>query len=543
TVSQLENSEFNIIIAGSKEAVVMMEGEAKEIAEEEIIKSIELATPEIAKIIELQDKIIAKAGKEKKEFIAPVIDEMLEKKVKEFAQERITEVLEAALPKHERSGRIKAIKEEAKTRIAVLGSGEIDEEKAPQVSSIISKLEKELLRKLVTEKGIRVDGRKPDEIRGIECEVGLLPRTHGSAIFTKGETQALAVTTLGSGTDQQIMDALLGEYKKNFMLHYNFPPFSVGEVRPNRGTGRREIGHGLLAEKALSQVLPDKEEFPYTVRLVSDILESNGSSSMATVCAGTMALMDAGVPMKAPVAGVGMGIIDDVIIRDLLGDEDHAGDMDFKVAGTKKGITAIQMDIKVAGISREILQSALEQAKEARLATLAEMEKEISESREKLSQYAPQLESVTINKDKIGALIGPGGKNIKKIQEEASVEIDIEDTGVVTISAQSGEDMELAKKMVIQYTAEAEPGKIYDGTVKKIMDFGAFVEILPGKEGLVHISELAAYRVSKVTDVLKDGDAVRVKCTEIDQRGRINLSRVQAMTQEEKDKEKSEGRE
>lgn len=536
TFAESELSTMDIVVAGTAEAVTMLEGKADEATEEEVLDAIDVARGEIGKIIELQKKIVQHVSPEKIEFVAPEKDESLLEEVKEAASARIIEVFRAALSKHARSAALKEIRD------AVISSyeakGENWAERLSEVREALEKTEKLMLRKLIKEEKLRVDGRKPDQLRKITTSVGILPRTHGSAVFTKEETQSLSVATLGTGSDQQIMDELGGEYKKHFMLHYNFPPFSVGEARFMRGPGRREIGHGLLAEKAIFPMLSSKEEFPYTIRLVSDILESNGSSSMASVCAGSMALMDAGVPMKSTVAGVGMGIIENVILTDMVGDEDHSGDMDFKVAGTRKGVTAIQMDIKISGISREILERALAQAKVARIQTIDELEKTIAESRKEFSPYAPQLATLKIKTDKIGALIGPGGKHIKKIQEDLNVDIDVSDDGTVIISANSKDDLISAENMVRGFTDDVEPGKTYVGTVQKIMDFGAFVQVLPGKDGLVHISELAPYRVGKVTDILSEGDTVKVKCLEIDDRGRINLSRVAALTPEEVQKEK-----
>ncbi|MGM0567650.1 MAG: polyribonucleotide nucleotidyltransferase [Elusimicrobiota bacterium] len=538
TVTQLQESDCDFVVAGTSDAVVMLEGEANEVPEEEVIKSIEKAFSEIKRIVELQNTLLQKANPEKEEFVAPQSDEELENKVKEAAEEKITSLFKTATSKIERSRSLSKIKEEVLQELVDEESEDASDVKGA-ISEYFGQLKKEILRKLIKEEGLRVDGRKPDELRPIDCVSSLLPRTHGSGLFTKGETQALAAVTLGTMADMQIMDELSGEYKKSFMLHYNFPAFSVGEVKPNRGPGRREIGHGLLAEKALKKVFPSRDDFPYTIRVVSDILESNGSSSMASICAGTIALMDAGVKIESPVAGVGMGIIEGVILTDMLGDEDHAGDMDFKVAGTQKGVTAIQMDIKIEGISTQVLRDALNKAREARLKTLEAIQKEIAQPREELSPHAPGITIIKINPEKIGSLIGPGGKNIKKIQEDTGASIDIEDDGSVSISADNEEAMAETVKRVKGHTDEAKPGQIYIGTVKNIMNFGAFVEILPGQDGLVHISELAPYHVSQVTDVLNEGDEVRVKCIEIDERGRINLSRVQAMSEEEKEKEKN----
>jgi polyribonucleotide nucleotidyltransferase len=396
----------------------------------------------------------------------------------------------------------------------------------------------EVLRELIVQ-GKRVDGRRPDDIRPIACEVGVLPRAHGSALFTRGETQALVAATLGSGLDEQVIDGLQDEYKKRFMLHYNFPPYSVGEVRPIRGTSRRELGHGDLAERSLEPVLPDEQSFPYTLRLVSEILMSNGSSSMASVCCGSLAMLDAGVKTKAPVAGIAMGLVKEgdrvVVLSDILGDEDHAGDMDFKVAGTAKGITAVQMDIKVTGVSEDVLRRALDQAKQGRLHILREMIAALPRPREQYNQYAPRVEVVQINPEKIGALIGPGGKNIKRIVEESGCEINIEDDGTVNIYSTSAEGMEVARREVEGMTAEAEVGKIYRGKVVTIKEFGCFVEFLPGKDGLCHISELANFRVKQTEDIVKMGDEIWVKCLGIDEKGRVKLSRKAAMAERDKE--------
>lgn len=537
TYKELENSEFELVVAGTESGIIMLEGESSHASEEVIIEAIDIAKSAIEKIVQVQKSIVQKAGCPKVGFSPPELDVNLKNEISDFAGAKILEVYRGTLPKSERSKGLSDIEKEVLDKFTDPESE--DEEKILQVELILDKLKKELLRKILVEEKLRVDGRKPDELRPITCSNGFLPRTHGSGLFTKGETQSLCVVTLGSKSDQQIMDVLEGEYRKRFMLHYNFPPYAVGEVKPNRGPGRREIGHGLLAEKAIAPSLPGQENFPYTIRVVSDILGSNGSSSMATVCAATIALMDAGVPIREPVIGVGMGIIEDVILTDIMGDEDHAGDMDFKVAGTRKGITAIQMDIKVSSISREILVKALQQAKKARLSTLEEIEKVISKPKEDLSQYAPRIETLTIDPKKIGLLIGPGGKNIKAIQESTETVIEIEDDGTVAISSSDKDNMARAVDMVRLCVEDVEAGKIYEGKVKNVHDFGAFVEVLPGKEGLVHISELAPYRVNKVTDILNAGDNVRVKCLEIDDRGRIKLSRVMALTEDERKNEKN----
>jgi polyribonucleotide nucleotidyltransferase len=545
TFDQIDDSEFDIIVAGKEGTITMIEGEAYETTEEDILTAIDKAEEYVASIVEIQNKIVAAAGKEKIVYEPAKIDEDLAEKVKAEASSAITEIFKGSYGKQERSSKLSELKEKVIEKLAEKDSetGEADADVTGQIKTVMGKLEKELLRNLVTQDKIRVDGRKPDDLRPITCQAGYLPRTHGSGVFTKGETQSLGVITLGTSSDRQIMDELEGEYKKNFMVHYNFLPFCVGEVRRYFGPKRREIGHGLLAERALFPALPDEEDFPYTIRLVSDILESNGSSSMATVCAGTLALLNGGIKMKAPVAGVGMGIIGDTILTDMLGDEDHAGDMDFKVAGTKKGVTAIQMDIKISGIERDTLMKALQKAKEARLKTLAEIEKEIPEANDELSPWAPQLKTLTIKKSKIGSVIGPGGKNINKIQDESGASVDIDDdgeVGTVTISADSKESMDQAVKMVKGLTDEAEVGKIYEGTVQTVKNYGAFVEVLPGQDGLIHISALAPYRVDKVTDILDEGDKVKVKCIKVDDRGKISLSRVEAMTEEELEAEKKD---
>ncbi|MFW6172365.1 MAG: polyribonucleotide nucleotidyltransferase [Elusimicrobiota bacterium] len=541
TFQQIEDCEFEFVIAGNEHAITMMEGEGLECSEEEVLKSLDFAAKEIKIIAELQKEIIKEIDPDKIEIEPEEFDEDLVSNVKEFCESKIKQVIKNAYSKKQRREELSSIKKEAIDEfVPEHTEPEEIEEKTSQIGKILDQLEKDILREQVKEEGKRVDGRAPDELREINCEAGILPRTHGSGLFTKGETQSLAVTTLGTSSDQQIMDELEGEYKKHFMLHYNFPPYSVGEVRRMTGPGRREIGHGLLAEKALVSVLQEKKTFPYTIRVVSDILESNGSSSMATVCAGCISLMDAGVPLSMPVAGVGMGLIDDVILCDILGDEDHAGDMDFKVAGTRKGITAIQMDIKTRGIANETLRKVLDKAKTARLKTLDEIEKVISKPRDNISPYAPQISTTQINPDKIGALIGSGGKTIKKIQEETGSNIDIEDDGRVTVSADSKDNLDKALEKIKGYTEEVEPGKIYKGKVRKIMDFGAFVEILPGQDGLVHISELAPYHVKKVTDIVNEGDEILVKCINIDEKDRINLSRVKALSDKDRQKEKEQ---
>jgi polyribonucleotide nucleotidyltransferase len=523
---QEEESDLELVVAGTRNSVVMVESGSKELSEEIIIEAIKLAHEEIRKIIDIQEKMISQAAKPKIEVEVSsngLIDELHNR-----VYERLNDILCNSQSKLERNRKEKEffaeLKEELSERI------EAEEVSLKDLKGVFEEIEREIIRKKALEERKRIDGRGLDEIRPISCEVGLIPRTHGSALFTRGETQSLGILTLGTGEDEQLIDFLGEEHKKRFLVHYNFPPFSTGEVKPIRGPGRREIGHGALAERALRAVIPSKDDFPYTIRIVSEILESNGSSSMATVCSGTLALMDGGVKIKAPVSGIAMGLIKEgdkvAILSDIRGREDHHGDMDFKVAGTRKGITALQMDIKIKeGLSEEILKEALEQAKRGRLFILDEMEKAISTPREDISPYAPQVSYIHINPEKIGMVIGPGGKMIKSIIEETGVTIDIDEDGTVAIFSQDKESAEAAKKIVLSIVKDIEVGEVYDGTVKKITNFGAFVELLPGKEGLVHISEIAPYRIDKVEDVLHVGDKVKVKVIGIDSQSRINLSR------------------
>ncbi len=524
TFKQLEESEFDITVAGTSDSIVMVEGEAKEISEELFLDTLKFASEYIKKLCELQIKFQNAVGKPKRIITPKVIDPELENSVKELFYPRIKELNRTVLSKDERSNRRAAIETEIQTQLA---------EKFPEQSKVISellyKIEKQDMRMMILEDGKRLDGRGVKDIRPISCQIGLLPRTHGSALFTRGETQSLTTTTLGTKADEQILEGLLPETTKRFLLHYNFPPFSVGEVGKLGGTGRREIGHGNLAERALKNLIPSETEFPYTIRIVSDILESNGSSSMATVCAGSLSLMDAGVPIKKAVAGIAMGLIKEpsgvAILSDILGNEDHLGDMDFKVAGTADGITGLQMDIKVQGISFEIMAAALEQARQGRLQILNIMENTIAKPKPELSPYAPRLTTVRIPVDMIGAVIGPGGKMIRQITKDTGTEINIEDDGTVTIAAVSGDASNKALEMINRITELPEVGKIYKGKVTRIMEFGAFVEFLPGKEGLVHVSQLDVNRVDKVTDLLKVGDTIEVKLVKIDSEGRNNLSR------------------
>ena len=530
TVAQIETSDLDIIVAGSKEAVVMMEGGAEEVSEEDMIAAISFAHREMQPVIALQEEMAKKLGKKKIEVAPPKHDTELQNKVKGLLSEKLREAV--TIPtKQERYAALGVLTDEIIAAVVPEGDETGTEKK---VAGIIEDDRYHLVRKMILEEGRRIDGRKSTDIRPITCEVGLLPRTHGSSLFTRGETQALAVTTLGTKEDQQLIDAIGGEYYKRFMLHYNFPPFSVGEVKFLRGPSRREVGHGALAERAIKRMLPKEDNFPYTIRLVSEILESNGSSSMAAVCGSSLSLMDAGVPIKAPVAGIAMGLIKEgdktVILSDILGDEDHLGDMDFKVAGTRNGITAMQMDIKIAGLTEELLASALRQARDGRLFILDRMDSVIAKPRPELSPFAPKLTVLKIPVDRIGDLIGPGGKNIRKIIEETGATVDIEDDGTVVIGATDQASGDRAIKLVKAYTAEAEVGKYYKGRVVRTTDFGAFVEIFPKVDGLVHISQLEKSRVNAVTDVVKVGDEIIVKCIEIDKEsGKIRLSRKEAL--------------
>ncbi len=460
-------------------------------------------------------------------LLPPVVDEALKARVRELAYGKMKEAVRIK-SKMERHDRIDAIAAETMTALLPEGEG-----RDKEIKGFLGDLEYELVREHILKDGERIDGRDTRTIRPITTEVGLLPRAHGSALFTRGETQALVAATLGTTIDEQRIDSLYGENRKRFLLHYNFPPFSVGETSFRLAPGRREIGHGMLAERALERVLPKHEDFPYTIRIVSDTLESNGSSSMATVCGGSMAMMDAGIPISAPVAGIAMGLIkegDDVaILSDILGDEDHLGDMDFKVAGTATGVTALQMDIKITGVSKEIMQKALAQAREGRLHILGRMAENIAQARAELSPFAPRITTIYVKTDKIRDVIGAGGKNIRGITEATGVTIDIDDTGRINIASTDQAACDKAIKMIRDLTAEAEEGKLYMGTVKKIMEFGAFVEIFPGTDGLVHISELDKERVKNVTDILKEGDKVLVKCIGIDKQGKIKLSRKEAL--------------
>jgi len=523
TISELDNSTLDIVVAATKDSVTQVEGSAFEVSEDEIFEAIMLGYEEARKICDLQYKMMELCGKEKIPFCPPDEDAELIACVEELAGERIPEILSIA----DKLSRNQALDELIDYCINEL-SDKFPEMESEIKSRVLEMARREMRRKILDE-GIRVDNRGPDDIRPIVCEVGITPRTHGSALFTRGQTQSFAVTTLGTKMDERMIDDLEGQTWKSFMLDYNFPPFSVGEVKPIRGPGRREIGHGALAERAIEPVIPSEEAFPYTIRVVSDILESNGSSSMATVCAGSLSLMDAGVPIKTPVAGLSIGLVkeDDrwVILSDICGMEDQFGDMDFKVAGTRDGITAVQMDLKLPKISGDIIREALEKAKVGRSKILDIMERTLPAPRAQLSDYAPRIISMKIKPSQIGLVIGTGGKTIRDIQDKTGAKVEIDDDGTVVISSVNQDAGEQALRLIEQIVMEPKVGDVYEGTVKRITSFGAFVEIAPGKEGLVHISDLDHKRVSRVEDVVKEGDTVKVKVVGIDNLGRINLSR------------------
>ena len=543
THAERAESDVDLIVSGTEDAITMIEGCAQEISEAEILEAVKLAEASIAQICRLQKQLAEAAGIDCTTAAAErEPNELLEKLDTEFS-DRVY-AANGVLGKFERRDALEAVKADIIEKYAA-PEGE-EGPRARDLSDLFDTLEKKALQKKILTEGIRGDGRKPDEIRTITCEVGVLPRVHGSALFTRGETQALVACTLGTTSDEQRVDGLEEEYKKKFMLHYNFPPFCVGEVKFLRGASRRELGHGHLAETSLQGVLPGGDEFPYTLRLVSDIMESNGSSSMASVCGGTLCLMDAGVPIKRPVAGIAMGMIQGdgkcVILSDIAGEEDHCGCMDLKVTGTENGITAIQMDLKISGITSEELERAFAQAKEGRMHILGEMLKAIAKPREAISEYAPRLLRITINPEKIGMVIGPGGKVIRALQEATGSNIEIEDDGTVTISSLVAEGAEAAKARILAMTEEPEVGRIYEGTVATIKDFGAFVEILPGTDGLVHISEMSDGYVKDVASICAVGDKMRVKLIEVDSQGRIRLSRKAALKEEGKQDEKAEPR-
>ena len=527
TQAELDESSVDIFLSGSRDAIVMVEGSAQMVSEDAILEALFAGHEAIQPLIQVQEEIRRAIGKPKRQVPLAELDHGVVRRVEELALTKLKQALEIP-EKLERYKRIAEVKSE----VVPNALAEFPE-KQKDIKGAFEELKRNVFRGLVIHQERRIDGRGLKDIRPITCEVEILPRTHGSALFTRGETQGLVVTTLGTTSDEQRVDALLGEHFKKFMLHYNFPPFSVGEVKFLRGPGRREIGHGNLAERALIPVLPSEEDFPYTIRIVSEILESNGSTSMATVCGGSLSLMDAGVPVSAAVAGIAMGLIKEGehvrILSDILGDEDHLGDMDFKVAGTAEGVTSLQMDIKISGVNREIMGQALRQAKEGRLHILNIMNATLPAARTNVSDHAPRIITLRVKPDKIREIIGPGGKVIRGIIEATGVKMDVEDDGTVRIASSDEEASKKAVEMVQRIIAEAEVGKIYKGTVRKIVEFGAFVEILPGTDGLIHISQLAPERVRKVSDVLKEGDEVMVKVLEIDRQGKIRLSRKEAL--------------
>ncbi|MFB9762310.1 polyribonucleotide nucleotidyltransferase [Ectobacillus funiculus] len=540
SVEQAEQSDIHLVVAGTKDAINMVEAGADEVPEEVMLEAIMFGHNEIKRLIAFQEEVVQAVGKEKLAVTLYEVDASLEAEVRQMAEADMV----AAIQVHEKHAREEAISEVKKRILAHYEENEATPETLGQVSETLYKIVKGEVRRLITVEKVRPDGRKVDEIRPLASQVGILPRTHGSGLFTRGQTQALSICTLGALGDVQILDGLGIEESKRFMHHYNFPSFSVGETGPLRGPGRREIGHGALGERALEAVLPSEKDFPYTVRLVSEVLESNGSTSQASICASTLAMMDAGVPIKAPVAGIAMGLVQSgehyTVLTDIQGMEDHLGDMDFKVAGTAKGVTALQMDIKIEGLSREILEEALQQAKVGRMQILGHMLSVINEPRTQLSQYAPKILTMTINPDKIRDVIGPSGKQINKIIEETGVKIDIEQDGTVFIASTNEEMNQKAKKIIEDIVREVEVGQIYLGKVKRIEKFGAFVELFSGKDGLVHISELAEERVPKVEDVVAIGDEVLVKVIEIDKQGRVNLSRKVLLKEQREQREREQ---
>lgn len=529
TVDELAKSSMDIVVACTRKAIVMVEGKADELSEDEVLSGIFYAFDNLQPLLDIQEELQKSSGKTKREVVTPEINEELLAKVKEVAAAGMEKVFNTS-DKLERGDVYDVLKDE------VIAALDPEEENRSEISGLLSSYKKSYMRGKIVDEEIRIGGRKYSEVRDINCETEYLPKTHGSALFTRGETQALVSTTLGSERDKQRVETLNGEENRRFMLHYNFPPFCVGEARMLRGPSRRDIGHGTLATRGLEAVLPSEEDFPYSIRVVSEILESNGSSSMASVCGGSMAMMDAGVPIKRPVSGIAMGLIKEgdkvAILSDILGDEDHLGDMDFKVVGTCDGITALQMDIKIDGVDRDIMGTALNQAKDGRLHILNEMEKGIATAREGVADHAPKYLVHKISPDKIRDIIGPGGKIIKELSAEFDAKIEVDDSGLVKMFALSGELADALVEKVKAITAEAEVGAVYKGTVKTIKDFGAFVEILPGTDGLVHISELDHKRVAKVTDVVNEGDEIEVKVLDVDNRGRIRLSRKALLEKE-----------
>ncbi len=541
-VEKCEESKLDLMVAGTEEAVMMVEASAEEVSEEMMAEAIEFAHGHIKDIVRFQKQMREEIGKEKMEFVPPELPDNLKERVREKSEDKYLNAIFTE-DKLEREDKMDAVKEEVMAELEEeLADDEFDEYKS-LLKDEFDEVAKEILRKEIIHNNNRPDGRDIDEVRPISADTGIIPKVHGCGMFRRGETQTLSVLTLGASSDEQILFGLGEEEKKKFLHHYNFPPYSVGETNPIRGPGRREIGHGALGEKALRPILPEDKEFPYTIRLVSEVLESNGSTSQASICSSVLAMMDGGVPIKKPVAGIAMGLMkeDDniAILTDIQGLEDHFGDMDFKVAGTREGITALQMDIKVSGISKEIMTRALKRAREGRLHILDKMSEVIAEPRPQLSPYAPRMITMEIDPDKIRHVIGPGGKMINKIIDKTGAQIDIEDDGTIFILSEDQEGGEEAREMIEELTREVKVGEIYSGKVKKIVNFGAFAEIVPGREGLIHISELADYHVDKVEDILEVGDEVPVKVTEIDDQDRLNLSRIQALKEmDEEEKEK-----
>jgi polyribonucleotide nucleotidyltransferase len=531
TYEESEGSDLNLLMAGTSDGIVMVEAGSKELSEDVMIDALAFGHERIKKIIEIQEKLRGLLGKQKAPVEKKEVDQELHNKANDLVRAKLESAMEIA-GKQERTEAIKALRDTLETELNSEGCSDLKSD----LGNLFHDIEKDVVRTLVVDKGYRVDGRGLTDIRPISIKPGFLPRTHGSAVFTRGETQALVTTTLGTSVDEQRMDSLEFKGTKRFLLHYNFPAFCTGEVKFMAGPGRREIGHGMLAERSLAPILPTKEDFPYTIRIVSEILESNGSSSMASVCGGSLSLMDAGVPIKAPVAGIAMGLIQEgdrsAILSDILGSEDHLGDMDFKVAGTRDGITALQMDIKIGGLDKELLAKALAQAKEGRLHILGEMDKALSETRQEMSQYAPRIVTLKVPKDKIRDIIGAGGKVIRGIIEQTGVSIDINDDGLVSIASTDKKASQAAIAIVESIIEEVIVGKIYLGKVKKIVDFGAFVEILPGTDGLVHISQICDRRIKSVSDEIQEGDEIKVKVIDVDQQGKVKLSRKEALKEE-----------
>ncbi len=533
-LEEQEMSQLDLVVAGTRDAIMMVEGEGDEVSEEDFIEAIDLAHKSLIPLIDAQERLRADVGKEKRPMPPnPVPSELLAR-----VNQRIHRDLQEALMipmKQERQEKVTSIFQAVLEETSSQSGGTITPEATRELYNVFHEIERRIMREMILEKKVRADGRGPSDIRQVTVEVGFLPRTHGSSLFTRGETQSLSVATLGTSDDEQRIDALEGETTKRFMLHYNFPPFSVGEAKPLRGPGRREIGHGNLAERALRPVLPPRESFPYAIRLVSDILESNGSSSMATVCGGTMAMMDAGIPIKAPVAGIAMGLIKEgdkvAILSDILGVEDHLGDMDVKVTGTEKGITAVQMDIKIGGITTQLMRDALEQARQGRMFIMGKMMDALPSVRHTMSPFAPRILTLKIKQDKIREVIGPGGKVIRGITEKTGVKIEIDDSGLIQIASTDETAAQAAIAMINQIIEEVEVGKIYLGKVKTVADYGAFVELFPGTTGLCHISQLADRRVEKVSDVVSEGDMILVKALEVDRQGKIRLSRKEAIAE------------